>query len=587
MSRFETLVVKAMIMLALVAGANIFAKDKDGDGDDVDAKEVSRLLGRGKDLKTMIWERDCKNLDPKNKAMVKKCEQRENAQFGSRECKTHEKDFKNAESEFTSACAALDLKSGGEEGAIACSWSKEQCRCLSSKISDEDKDKYRCDEIPEASAAENSIRDEKGLINIARSRAKMEYCPDQMADDADKYEKQLDRENDKIKEAKKKLADLRKDSNKDQKDSRKAQNDVKKRAAEKQKEYSDGLQKIREEKENKENQLVQEMMGIRAKIDEIDSNIRKIGLAQATAAVKLSEAKTNIELNCHASASTMVSKLQAERLEYEKAKRLNRGNFNAMLKNVGISDRAAWQRKAKIYYDRCMKSKPTRDSIKLANNAYNDAIKASNEQTTSLYQAKRREEENLNNYLSNNGCAPVGQMPGQAPTEKKMCAAARNAHEKAQALQAQNQVDQAQMQDELTNSMMDGATSQQGLGADYAEATRDINEAQQRANNIREYLNLRAQKAGSRKDGEKMNTAYPKLTAAAQGYDQCCEDGELKGANCDRVKKFLESIGMSSQQDNEADLDGPGVGVDKPEPPADDATPGSMKKMKLDGKAEK
>src|SRR6185437_12281350 len=82
------------------------------------------------------------------------------------------------------------------------------------------------------------------------------------------------------------------------------------------------------------------------------------------------DAKNKVELNCHASAISQVSAMQNKVIDQMGSNSYDRGTFNQLLQNVGLSDRQHWQLIAEKYYNWCMESTPTSKSIDAINQGF-------------------------------------------------------------------------------------------------------------------------------------------------------------------------------------------------------------------------
>jgi hypothetical protein len=421
---------------------------------------------------------------------------------GESTCREAEEKFNQASGKFSGTCgtAGLDIdnpKEAGKEGSIGCSWSKNRCRCLNKKIDTETEDQYRCSELggsSRRSSGSQSSQGSLGLIDINAARRRLEACPHEDPDDSDRYEKQLEKAQERMKEARKKMPELLNKSSEAQDKATQAQNDAARKASEKQKEFSKEMMEIKRKHEGEEAAAVQEMAQMRQQMDAIDGQIRQLEMNKVDAETKLTETKVQVELQCHAMASQQVAAQQTRKMS-EIKKGMPVGDFNSLLKNVGVSSRDAWEKVADVFYRRCLGSRPTRESKASAQRAYESTIKALDSQILTSRQGRRRIEESLGQIFSNNGCAAPAAAPGQPSGESKLCRSIRQASEDMRVAQQNATQEQQQIQQEAIAAQRQLAQKNQNLQMEYAQAQQELNDEQKRIDNLREYLNLKREKS--------------------------------------------------------------------------------------------
>ncbi|NJM10164.1 MAG: hypothetical protein HC883_04645 [Bdellovibrionaceae bacterium] len=377
---------------------------------------------------------------------------------GSDECRDTEKEYTSARDTFSAACGSLGIPSGGKEGAIACSHQQDRCKCLDKNFEDDSGD-LNCEEVRSSgSNTRSSQANNTGLIDLKAAEKQLKYCPQKSPDDTERYEKQLEKAQERVKELKKKLPEILTKGNEAQDLAAEKQNEAQRKAVEAQREFANELKEIKRKKEGDEQQAVAEMAQIRENMDKVDAQIRQLELSKIDAEVKLSEAKTQIELNCHATASAQVSRLQAERMTMIRAKKYNTGGFNAMMKSVGVSDRDAWERRAEVYYKRCLKSRPTRDSKQAAQNVYESTVRQIDSQVSAERKSRSRMEESLKQIMSTGGCTQSVTQPNGFTGESRMCRSMRQAQEDMAQAQRNATQQQQQIQTEIVTATKTAGT---------------------------------------------------------------------------------------------------------------------------------
>lgn len=470
----------------------------------------------------------------------------------SADCEDAVKDYDVANPAFSAACQALGISNGAPDapaGAIACSWQKERCNCVDSKFEDTD-DKLKCSAVRADTGTGNGRnRSNNGLIDLKNARNKMKWCPDKDPDDIERYEKQLEKSQERIRELKKKLPDTLNKGNEAQDKASQAQNDAYRKGAEAQKEFANELKEIKKQREGEEQQAVAEMASMREKIDQIDAQIRNIELEKVNAEVKLGDTKIELELQCHAQASKQVSDLQTQKMSSING-RQSQGSFNALLTNVGLSSRAAWEKKADYYYRKCIASRPHREMKKRAQNNYESSLRGYDATILSLRTQRKSAEQSLSQVMSKNGCAAPQMQANGMTGETKLCRSLRSAQENmAQAAQdAQNK--QNVIQQEMVTAQRQLAQKNQTLQLEYADQQQELNDEQRRMENLRAYLDLKREfslGAGTKEAAKELATNSSKLKASAIRIDSCCVKGQIASNNpkCKEVSDFIKSFGGS------------------------------------------
>ncbi len=572
MIKFETVVYVALV--TLISAPSIWAQT---------SPAPNPLAGMGQ----YNPEERCKNEQPLAKFLECLAKVRGAKNPSSETCREAEKNFEEKAGDFKGSCTGVGLpndelqtddsasdspdeRRGRVGGAIGCSWSLNRCRCLD-KITEEEKDRYKCREQREGSRRSDpeSLQSSLGLIDIGAAKRRLDLCPHEEPDDTDRYEKQLEKSQERLKELKKKMPELMTKNSEALDKAAEKDTELRKQGQEIQDNLRKRLREIKNKKEGEEQQAVAEMAQMREKMDQIDAQIRSLELSKVDAEVKLSEAKTQVELNCHTTATQQVAGLQTQKMA-EIGRRQSQGNFNKLMKSVGVSSREAWEKRAKVFYRRCIDSRPTRDSKKAAQNIYESTIRQVETAISSARQNRFRLEENITQVMTTSGC---GQSPNQAngmTGESKMCRAMRNAQEEMTETYEEARSNGNLLQQQGANAQRTLATKNQALSTEYAEAQRELMEEELRMQNLRNYMNAKRERrkgVGGKKAGEDLNTNFGKLTGAAGTYDGCCAQDDRAEAQasldgteftrltskekCKRAMDFMEHLGTPSSQRNQ------------------------------------
>lgn len=466
-------------------------------------------------------------------------------------CREAEQKFNDASGKFSGACKGAGLEddipdNNDKLGAIGCSWSVNRCSCLNKNPPD----KYRCNEIDKVRGSDRfSISPQsEGAIDIAKANKRMQLCPHADPDDSERYEKQLEKALERQKEAKKKMPELMNKASEAQDKAAEKQNEARRKAADLQKEFAKELSEIRKKKTQDEQQAVAEMAQARGEMDKIDAQIRQYEMSKIDAEVKLGEAKTAIELNCHATASQQVAARQTAKMAAI-GKGQPVGDFNKLMNSVGVSSRDAWENVAKVYYKRCVNSRPTRDSKASAQKIYESTVRGIDAAIASAFQQRKRLDENIKTIFTTNGCAPpVAPVAGVPSGESKLCASIRESNEAMMQAQGNAGIQQQMLAQEQQMATQQLATKQNALAMEYAASQQEMGDEAARIKNLRDYLNLKREKSngvGGKAEAKAMTEAYGVLTAAAKQVVTCVskeEGGTILADTYEKAFDFLDGI---------------------------------------------
>lgn len=558
MFKFETVVYTVLVMISLASGAQ--DRRRGEDRADKCTEWQNRSEEQRKSLAREMFPRVTNEADRLAKASERMCSGGSEASNDT--CREAEKAFNEAAGAFEGACGDAGLPRNDrdetnryKEGAIGCSWSINRCRCLEKKPSPEDVEKYECNSGSRSRRSSNSANQGIGLIDLGKAEQRMEFCPQADPDDTERYEKQLKDSQDRIRDLRKEMPKITDKASEAQDKAAQAQNEAARKAADAQKEFANEMKEIKRKQESDEQQAVAEITATREKMDQLDAQIRQLELNKVTAEVELSEARTQIELNCHTQASQQVSALQAAKMSAIKQGQ-SQGSFNRLMNSVGVSSRAAWEKRANVFYKRCLISRPTRESKTSAQRSYENKIRQIDSAISTARIQRRSIEENLKQIMSSNGCAQSAPIQANGMTgESRMCRSLRQAQEDARQAY-NNQMQQQQLvQQEMATAQQQEARKNQSLRMEYAEAQRELSEEQSRMDNLRAYLNLRRerkQNTSGKKDGGNLGETYGKLRAAARTFDGCCHSQGWQDTNpkCKTVMNFMVHLGeISSQKD--------------------------------------
>lgn len=405
-------------------------------------------------------------------------------QMNQGDCNNASKEFNKAKGEFIGACKAIPT--GGKSttpGNIACAEALQKCDCQFQNTDSESATAASCPMKTSASGGGE-------LIDIAAARERYKYCPMMAAKDIDKIEQDLKDAKKEIKEEEKKIPELQEAmaNAQSQGDEKIAQ--VKQQMAEAAKEYGKAKQEAKKAMEEAHNQLAQQLLQLGEEISKVEEQRGQIKLQRTEAAVRRTEAISAIDISCHTSALAQIQKMQAERLELERSNNLNRGGFNNMLKNIGVSDRQSWQRVALKYYNWCMQSSPTRTAKENAGNIYEAAMKTADTAEKALDRRQDDIRKRMNKIKSNDGCSGGSDADGSS-NDSSICQATRKALEEGAQADRDYQNQSRNLAEQGRNAQLDAARKVAAKSAALQKASSDIAAERSRIRNLAEFLDLK------------------------------------------------------------------------------------------------
>jgi hypothetical protein len=431
---------------------------------------------------------------------------------GAGNCDALDEKVRDAKGDFIGACGAIGLPTGLQE----CANKRFECKCLNSGA---DHSGLDCSDMKSEGSKSSGL-------NVNAAANQMRYCPER-AKDPDQLQKDLDKAEEKLDKLKDKIPDLQDKVNDVGKDLRKTQAEVAKQSLEHQKEFSAALKKAKEGKDQKEQALIDKMGQIQSQIAQVDEQITQFDLAITDAAMKREETKTQIDLNCHATASATVSKLQSEALDAARRGVYNRGGMTAMMKNVGLSDRDSWQRVADKYYRWCLASKPTLASKESANRIFDAAKRQAEVAKTNAQKRRDLLVAQLNRVKDPNGqCGNTVTQADGGSGITEMCKASQQAQDDmkqaVQDLQAAQQADAIQLQ-----AAQQDAAGNFGKQMQLMQTQMDAANEQGRVDKMRSLIDMQANQGGSsdKESRAKLSSSFGKWEGAAEQYlFNCCEN---------------------------------------------------------------
>lgn len=547
MFRFETIV---GIVIA-VSCTNLHAADKnpfEGLGGD----KCSKFMEYSDEQVDKIAKRAYPKIYDKDKqsaiSMVHADACKSNAN-DTEQCKSATPDYKKAKEEFVKACGPAGFPMAGSSTSWpGCSMKVEQCRkCGSGNHARSDStDNVPCDGATTTdSGGTSSSSDGTPMINTDRMERQAQYCPAAVAKNQKDLNKKYDDARKDLKDSEKKLPEQMKKYT-DAKN--KAEDDVaqaRDKLTKAQDELDQGLAEAKKKLSEANQQLAAEIMQLEQQIAQVADQQRKVGLKKVEAEMQYNEAIQQIEINCHKSASQTVSKMQMERM----SRPLNRGGFQSMLKQVGLSDRESWQRLAAKYYRYCMADEPTRASKRSAKRTYDVVLQQANSEIDKLEQDRQRLIAS-EQKLKDRNCKPqMGAMPDA--DQSKACAQIEEAQNEAQRLNRKFANASSQADADVAKAMRKGQNEAQAAGMEAQMTSQQLADEKKRMQNLRRAYEIADKAANDSSDDPKAHeealTKYDKFKSQAVTYVDCrkrtgagCGDQD-----CREAESYLKNLGIN------------------------------------------
>lgn len=481
-------------------------------------------------------------------------------------CASTSAKFQTAKTEFSTACGTANIDEGDKPtGSIACSDSLAKCSCISPNTT-----APICEDVERAPAPRGKISD---LINIRQKKDEYKMCPSLATVDIENVERQL-------REAKAAVPALEKEATAARQAAadilsakEETMNGLHTEMTQAKKEQSEAMAAIKKEKSAQEQQIIAQATEVQNQMLQLDEAIQTAKFQSTTASVEYEEQIKQTELICYQSASEGVGRLQQARL----AQPFNRGGFNQMLKAVGVSDRAAWQREAKKLYNYCLNSSPTKAQKDSAYKTYRQKLLASTEAVAALERQKEAKQVELGRIRGSGGCAEGTDAEG-ASTATTMCQAQKQALDDLARTAADHR-------DTLADISNRGRTAMQKASRDAATKNKEalekelqVTEERTRIENLKQFLALKQKEGNSDMsvDKDQYQDAmgkYKGLVAIAKDVVQTCPEGCNAGP-CLAAKNFLTSLKEEIPKGIDTAVDSDPSGDTPPHlEPREDATP--------------
>jgi hypothetical protein len=540
-SKFETFVKAAALSLILGAGGAAAAATDSGNYGSSPPEDCSVYLKP--DINNPQAYEDCKN---RNQQRVENDKTR--ATSSQNGCDQAINNWDKTKADLGTACSAIDAKQpSSDEGAIACTPDLVKCDCGAGGV----KNEQICGGS-ESSDDDSGSRSSSATARARAAKAKFDKCPFLAGADLDAFEKRVKDQKERTDKLKKEISDLEDKANKSYNNTNEKLTQIKEEASRAQEEHAQKLKEASRNRDAAEQKIVQEIANMQTQISQAEDALSQEEVAMKTADIRLKATKSQIRMNCHASAMAQVSKMQDQVMQKIATNTYNRGGQNEMMKNIGLTDRKQWQRIAQKYYNWCMASQPTLEAIDGANDAYGVAVLQSNKSKNSIRNKIQQMKDAQLRLRDDRACAPTQtfQANGSTGGETALCSAVRQAMEDMNQQEATYRAKVAQLNDKYNTTAQQGNREYQSFARQAQEKQSDLQAEQQRLSELEQMYALKNQKSGGlsadQKEINKARAAYNTLKGNAGTLLSCpmCWDdsGKLKGGPCQLADKFLHFV---------------------------------------------
>ncbi len=456
-------------------------------------------------------------------------------------CTNAPSEYDKAKTEFRTSCRSLPQTGGNIGGNIACGWNIERCQCRGLSAGGVKYEALKCEDAPSGPFTPSSPGEKDGRH--------LPTCNIAAASDLDKLEKEVRDAQKELRELERKIPELDQQiadaqSQMNEKIQQAEQQGVDAQKARIQ-QRADAVKAQREAIRT----AAQEVVQLRQQISTLEEERIQLGSSRQRAELERQKGQAAVRNNCHAQAIKDVGAKQAEALALQQGRAYNRGSFNQMLRNVGVSSRTQWQRLAAELYKQCMQSAPTRDAVKMINQEYNAVLDQANGKERSLGERRRAIEVQIA-QVEGGVCNPAGGSgvsPTGTATESRSCQAVRQFSEDVAKAEAEYINQQRANAKAENRARSDGAARLAAKTKERNLAERTLFEERQRLRNLRNFLALKQQHAPGNMDGRDMENALAKhagLIDKSRFLIHCAvQDNKNCEGPCAEAFEYMRAIG--------------------------------------------
>jgi hypothetical protein len=468
-------------------------------------------------------------------------------------CDADYKAWTDALKELKSACGTIKNQNKIPKlQSFACTEALDYCKCA--EYGEDEEPPGTCSNVPyEPLETESSRNSSSGssLIDLNLEHRKLTYCPSMGNTDFKDFKKEVEDTQKDVDELEDKIPDLQKAVDDVQKNLGDTLSDLEKEKVAAQKEYRDGLKTIKRDMKGAVKAVTEQITTIEQNISKIEADIRGAVLSKTTAQLQHNDGVKDILNTCIESAEKEVSARRLELFKRIQAGQINRGNFGAALKNVGLSDRKSDQDLADKLYTNCKNSKRITDLVTRADQKLELALKGIDESINSMMIAKQQARDSISKLRTEQGCGAANTDPTGQHTSQ-MCQAIQDAQEDMTDLQKTASETATTIANKVKKANVDAynenATRQDALMKAKTRLARD----QQYLDDKRQLLSMKMKLGGSGTmkpdDVMKAFAADGSVKGAAETLAQTCcatTPTDQKGRSiCKSVHDYYEGLNM-------------------------------------------
>ena len=482
-------------------------------------------------------------LTPRQKQMLTNCNLSTN--YNACPAGKAQSEFQKAISDFGKACGGISKVSSPSSGWPGCSESMAKCiYCPGSGGSN----------VGNIDCSGMSTGDESTGADGLSQRGKniMSYCPSQAGADQADLEKQLKESKEEVDRMKKDLEAAKKEYDAEITKQEEEVSEHEKAEVEAQKELDDKLDEAKSNQKTAMAEIQNEIVRLEGQIAGIDDSLRKLELSKIDALEARDKAMREIDLNCHASGTANAAKMQADAVAQRKDTR--RGDFKAMLKQVGLTDRENYSRIAKKFKKWCMDSEATIASKVAVEKGYEAAVRHAADNIKTARASKEAMLRQVDTLKVKTGCGAgtttqLGAMP--APNANKACDVLKQAVDDADKARRNYAVAAAQLKNKQQRAQQKAMQKMPQLAMKIGTLEQELAAEEKRMKDAKAALiDATAVSSGGGKDAaEKFvnaRMAFGGLEASARTLTQCMgSPTRCSGSSqCKDASAFLKNIGL-------------------------------------------
>jgi hypothetical protein len=339
-------------------------------------------------------------------------------------------------------------------------------------------------------------------------------CPALARADQKDFEKQLKDQQDRVDKLEKEMPDLKKQVDDLDKDQNKQIQEMTDQATKDAADHSKELKELSNNKDTSIKAITDQLAGIQTQISKANDALAQVQEHKLTNKLSLAAAKREAQLNCYKTAADEVTKMQGDVINATMAGKYNVGSFTTLMKRVGVSDRQQWQRVMNKYYQWCLASKPTMDTMTGANDVYTDAVAKDVVNENSARQQIDDLQKSQLALANPAGCQ--AQTAGGVVAETSMCQAVRQANEAMQQSEADYRSKQQAGQQKYYSLVQLTAKQKQTIQDQITKKQTDLDAENDRLTNLQEFLQAKRDRGGGSKatDSKDVDDALGKLVVA-------------------------------------------------------------------------